>query len=456
MTKKTPVAVVVFLFIGLALAPAINADIGILSKREPTSISNGNHPPIYIDGNDEFTPENGVTGGNGIENDPYIIEDWVIVGDGSISEGIFINSTNAFFVIRNCSVSNFFSPNDFCFGIKFANVENGKIENTNSFENYIAIGVRYSTHIQIDNCSGFDGYDAPSNFLSKGISCYYSTYITITSSECYNVDIGIYIDEASDVVIENSECYNTTWAGIECEGSDWQLMRIAIKDCTVHDNEFQGITLHYWGDIFNRMHPSYSYISGCEIYNNVNSSYPALNIQCISDNIIENCIIHDNNEGFYIDTGNNIIRNCSFFNINGTGLTIAGGFLFPFDIARKNKVLNCNIYNNSLGIGLIGSINTQVEKNNIINNSILGMMTFNVFFTKFNYNNIVNNGYASLNGTGGIFSWFSFVNVRNNWWNSSDGPSGVGPGNGDSLNRRFSIALFRPWATEPIPDAGVQ
>ena len=42
---------------------------------------NSNHDPIIINGNDDFTPENGVTGGSGTENDPYIISDWIIKPD---------------------------------------------------------------------------------------------------------------------------------------------------------------------------------------------------------------------------------------------------------------------------------------------------------------------------------------------------------------------------------------
>ncbi|NIP67606.1 MAG: hypothetical protein GWN76_06265, partial [candidate division Zixibacteria bacterium] len=46
------------------------------------------HDPIYIDGNEDFTPENGVVSGSGTENDPYVIEGWVI-GDFS-DDGIII------------------------------------------------------------------------------------------------------------------------------------------------------------------------------------------------------------------------------------------------------------------------------------------------------------------------------------------------------------------------------
>ena len=53
-------------------------------------LKRGYHPPIIIDGNGDFTSENGVTDGNGMENNPYIIEDWIIEGCGSDVEGIYI------------------------------------------------------------------------------------------------------------------------------------------------------------------------------------------------------------------------------------------------------------------------------------------------------------------------------------------------------------------------------
>ena len=57
-------------------------------------------PPIYINGNENFTEENGVVGGNGTKENPYIIEGWEI--NASITDGIRIENTTAYFVIRNC------------------------------------------------------------------------------------------------------------------------------------------------------------------------------------------------------------------------------------------------------------------------------------------------------------------------------------------------------------------
>ena len=59
--------------------------------------------PIYIFGDEGFTWENGVIGGSGTPDDPYIIEGWVIDTLG-YDYGIYIDHTTAHFVLRDCIV----------------------------------------------------------------------------------------------------------------------------------------------------------------------------------------------------------------------------------------------------------------------------------------------------------------------------------------------------------------
>ena len=80
------------------------------------------HDPIYINGNEEFTAENGVVSGSGTEEDPYIIEGWEIIGGDF---GIAIANTDAYFTIRNCKVREVVKWD----GIALDNVRNGRIEN---------------------------------------------------------------------------------------------------------------------------------------------------------------------------------------------------------------------------------------------------------------------------------------------------------------------------------------
>ncbi|MFX1554520.1 MAG: hypothetical protein ACFFBV_11395, partial [Promethearchaeota archaeon] len=83
-------------------------DNGRLNQREGiySQINlNGVHSPINITGNNDFTPSNGVSSGDGTFENPYIIKNLIIevVGDENC---IFINNTNVFFRIQNCTLKN--------------------------------------------------------------------------------------------------------------------------------------------------------------------------------------------------------------------------------------------------------------------------------------------------------------------------------------------------------------
>jgi parallel beta-helix repeat protein len=88
------------------------------------------HNPIYIHGDNDFTSENGVTGGSGTSYDPYIIEDWEI--SASYQNGIVIRNTSVFFEIEDCYIH---GGGIFYDGIVFYNVTNGVIRNNILTEN---------------------------------------------------------------------------------------------------------------------------------------------------------------------------------------------------------------------------------------------------------------------------------------------------------------------------------
>jgi len=85
--------------------------------------------PIMIYGDWGFTRENGVVAGSGTADDPYIIEGWEIDASGH-SYGIYIWSTRAYFIIRNCKIYGASQA-----GISLVNVANGKIIGNNIIGN---------------------------------------------------------------------------------------------------------------------------------------------------------------------------------------------------------------------------------------------------------------------------------------------------------------------------------
>lgn len=81
------------------------------------------HDPIYIHGDENFTDENGVTGGKGTKENPYIIEGWDIKCD--LQDGITIRNVSVYFIIKHCFIHDGGTGKD---GIVFYNVTHGTIE----------------------------------------------------------------------------------------------------------------------------------------------------------------------------------------------------------------------------------------------------------------------------------------------------------------------------------------
>ena len=119
--KKTLTIAVILALFSVSVVPST----GTVLEKSYANSQYTTHDPIYINGNDEFTSENGVTGGSGKSTDPYIIEDWLI--DTSSQDGISIRNVSVYFKIINCYIYNGGSKND---GIVFINVTHGKIEET--------------------------------------------------------------------------------------------------------------------------------------------------------------------------------------------------------------------------------------------------------------------------------------------------------------------------------------
>ena len=61
--------------------------------------------PISILGDYDFTEENGVNGGSGTEDDPYVISNWQIDLGSDDLYGVRIENTTAHFLLRNVFVN---------------------------------------------------------------------------------------------------------------------------------------------------------------------------------------------------------------------------------------------------------------------------------------------------------------------------------------------------------------
>jgi len=417
--RKILAAVVVAFFIGLSVTSSIHATTiknvkNYLLNKTYTKIQTSSyenyipHDPIYISGDDDFTPENGVTGGSGTKDDPYIIEGWEIDASKARSRsppnnpaGIYIEYTRAYLVIRNCriydGVNKRLNP---AYGIGLNFVKNVVVENCSLENNHNGISFYYITNTAISNCT----------FLSNeyGIEllgfCKYNKIKNCNFSDNENgVDLSLH--------------------------SNFNI----VSNCNFNSGKF-GLSL-FGGCKHNE-------IRNCRFYD---IKEAALSIIESSSNLIENCEAYDTKGGLMITMGiKNEVKNCVFKRNSMCGISIAA--------SAENLISHCNIDDNGQGLILMMSFNNHITNCNLRNNSMGVFAIAHGPGNHINYNNIEENH----NGVVKVETLIR-LDATNNWWGSADGPSGEGSGEGDTVDWEIGAGInFSPWLTEPNPDAGPQ
>ncbi|UCE37359.1 MAG: right-handed parallel beta-helix repeat-containing protein, partial [Thermoplasmata archaeon] len=318
------------------------------------------HSPIYIRGDADFSDgdDDGVInpGAAGTENDPYIIEGWEI--DASTANGIEIDQTDVYFIIRNCYIHDGYpNSND---GILLIEVGNGTIENTEIENNDRGIFVWDGSH---------------DNVISNN-SIYLSNFQ------------GILIDLSSNNLIFNNSIYDNDDEGIFLDESPNNII-----SHNVISNNREGI-------VPNHLSP------GIIIQNNSIFSNTASGILLAgtSNHTISNNGIYLNNAwGIYIDSSpNNLIFNNSIYLNNAAGIT-----LWP---ASDNIISNNNISYNTGGIVLLlGSSNNNISYNNISYNTDHGISD-----SEGSDNKYINNYIDTNSGFGIRISYTLYNNLIDN------------------------------------------
>jgi parallel beta-helix repeat protein len=194
--------------------------------------------PISIQSDDQFTSANGVTGGSGTQSDPYIIQSWSIdASSASSGNGIEIQNTTAYFIVRNCLVENGGIQGFSNVGIFLENVVNGIIENNTCGNNWTGINLFESSNNTISgntcesNSVGISLSGSSINTISGntcesngwGIGLYSSSnYNTLTNNICSNNGYGIYLSSSNNnTLIGNNLLNNVTSSFDEGANNNW-------------------------------------------------------------------------------------------------------------------------------------------------------------------------------------------------------------------------------------------
>ena len=224
-----------------------------------------NGKKIHINGNEIsgnkswiWTSTRAWCSGSGTLEDPYIIKDLVVDGENEDICIIIANSSNNYFVIKNCKVYNSGAMWPHA-GIRLEYTNNGTLIN--------------------NNCSSISG---------NGILLYESNYNLISGNTATMTElVGIYlVNSHNNIISENNASYNFNWNGITL----WDSNNNFLLKNTVTKNMI-GVYVR---------NSKYNNISRNSIYKNLDNG---LWLYSSTNNIILENNVNDNNyNGIVIDT----------------------------------------------------------------------------------------------------------------------------------------------------------
>lgn len=211
------------------------------------ALSYSPHDPIVINGDEDFIPANGVTGGTGIADDPYVIEGWHI--DASETTGAKIEGTEAHFIIQDVHI--YTADWSSSIGISLWLVDNGVIDNC-TFTNVVeSVTIAVSSYIIVNN-SLLTGQNYAINILGcqevtlSGNRIEETDYFGVGIHECSNIRVwennisamgtAINVYGSSQVDVAGNRLAENWWGGLTID---------LCTEMSVHGNEFtsDGITI---------------------------------------------------------------------------------------------------------------------------------------------------------------------------------------------------------------------
>ena len=189
------------------------------------------HSPILISSHSDFTSDNGVTGGSGTSDDPYVISGWAIGSNSNqagCDDGILVANTTAYFTISRVSVFN-----SCVNGIILSQIEDGRVQDSQITVQRVGVKIDTSNSFQITrNTVGAqeplviynsDSFDLSYNDLQGGVETLRGSYISDASivGNTGGGEDGMSLDNISGLLVSQnsirahvslsvSNCGNTT------------------------------------------------------------------------------------------------------------------------------------------------------------------------------------------------------------------------------------------------------
>jgi len=412
---------------------------------------------IYIDdtnpsSNWSVAKDAGICTGNGTYSEPYVIEDLVIDGGGSGS-GIFIENSNVYFKIENCTVYNSGTHLTHA-GVRFLNTNNSQLIDNNCSYNNKGIILKYCNNNTISgNTVTYNNND--------GIDLEFSDNNTISGNTINNNWDGIDLEFSDNNTISgNTANYNVVGIKFEYSGNNTvsgnlmnkcglQLYRCSFEELRSHDidttNLVNGKPLYYYTNeenlgstdfanagqvilvncndsLISNLNVSYSTF-GISLYycnnndisgNTANNNYIGIQLQCCDDNAVSGNTANNNYMGIYL-------HDCDDNAVSGNTANYTSHWGICLRDSDNNTISGNTVnYNRVSGIYLRDSDNNTISGNTVNYNRVSG-----IDLLSSDYSTILEN-IANNNGDYGICllsSWFN--NITGNIASANNG-SGIG------------------------------
>jgi parallel beta-helix repeat protein len=191
---------------------------------------------IHIDDNWTAAKSVGICTGEGTSSNPYIIQNFEIDTGGS-GDGILIENSLAYFIIRNCIISNSVSYA----GIKLYNVKNGEITD-NEFTN-CGIGIELSTNYPGDTSHMVISSNNLHN-NGAGIQLYGASITDVIGNTINNNDYGISFSYGDYNLISENSITDNTFGIYSYANWDYESEHNTISNNLIQDNSDIGVLLN--------------------------------------------------------------------------------------------------------------------------------------------------------------------------------------------------------------------
>ena len=398
------------------------------------------HGAIHINGNADFANQAGTNGwqGNGSQENPYIIENYNIDGNGG-AYCIWIENTSLWFVIRNCTVWNAtYIQSLVCgSGIYLTNVTNGTLTSNECFSNFYGIYLYVSSNNTLSNNTCRDNY-------------YYNIYLcgsancTLINNTCFTnrFSLGVFLVCTTNLIITG----NTLW------NIGFVIMGPTLENWNTHvmeNNTVNGLPVYYYKNQNGGSVPADAgqiILANCTNMDisghNLTDDSVGIQLGYSHYNYITNNTCASNFRGIYLESSseNRIMYNTCCNNLDGISFwrshenvivnnTCTGNNNYGIFLDESNSTIVANniCSQNSCGLGIYCSSNNSVTENYCWDNSDYygvfmyqasnNSITYNecsgnhdgIFITD-SSNNIISNNTCRNNSRGGIFQYSSAEN----------------------------------------------